>query len=74
MIIALADKKRDHIPYRQSKLTHLLKDSLGERNTLIQHTLFLMAFTATGGNCHTLMIANIWGEAAQMEETVSKTF
>ena len=25
---------------------------------------------ATGGNCHTLMIANIWGEAAQMEETV----
>ncbi|CAM9157356.1 unnamed protein product, partial [Discosporangium mesarthrocarpum] len=27
--IALADKKRDHIPYRQSKLTHMLKDSLG---------------------------------------------
>ncbi|XP_065889212.1 kinesin-like protein KIF9 isoform X2 [Dysidea avara] len=52
VIIALADKRRDHIPYRQSKLTHLLKDSLG-------------------GNCHTLMIANIWGEVAQMEETIS---
>ena len=29
VIIALADKKRGHIPYRQSKLTHLIKDSLG---------------------------------------------
>ena len=52
MIIALGDRRRDHIPYRQSRLTHVLKDSLG-------------------GNCHTLMIANIWAEAAQIEETVS---
>ncbi|XP_022112111.1 kinesin-like protein KIF9 isoform X2 [Acanthaster planci] len=51
-IIALADKKRDHIPYRQTKLTHALKDSLG-------------------GNCNTKLIANIWGEAAQIEETIS---
>lgn len=29
-IIALGDQKRDHIPFRQSKLTHALKDSLGE--------------------------------------------
>ena len=46
------DNKKDHIPYRQSKLTHLLQDSLG-------------------GNCSTVMIANIWGEVAQMDETVS---
>ncbi|XP_065058635.1 kinesin-like protein KIF9 [Rhopilema esculentum] len=28
-VIALADEGRDHIPFRQSKLTHVLKDSLG---------------------------------------------
>lgn len=30
-IIALADKKREHVPYRQTKLTHALKDSLGKK-------------------------------------------
>ena len=29
VVIALTQSKRDHIPYRQSKLTYLLKDSLG---------------------------------------------
>lgn len=29
VVVALADKHRQHMPYRQSKLTHLLKDSLG---------------------------------------------
>ena len=52
VIIALADKKRDHVPYRQSKMTHVLRDSLG-------------------GNCNTLMIANIWGEKCHIEETIS---
>ena len=28
-VIALADNKREHIPYRQSKLTHVLKNSIG---------------------------------------------
>ena len=55
MIIAVADRKREHVPFRQSKLTHVLKDSIG-------------------GNCNTVMIANIWGEAAQLEETVSEIF
>ena len=44
--------KAGHTPYRQSKLTHLLKDSLG-------------------GNCKTLLIANIYGEASYLEETVA---
>lgn len=30
IIIALADPKREHIPFRQSKLTHVLKDALGK--------------------------------------------
>ena len=52
VIIALSDKKRDHVPYRQSKMTHVLRDALG-------------------GNCNTLMIANIWGEREHIEETIS---
>ncbi len=52
VVIALCDKGRDHIPYRQSKLTNILRDSLG-------------------GNCKTLMVANIWPEPCHLEETVS---
>ncbi|KAJ3301978.1 Kinesin-like protein kif9 [Kappamyces sp. JEL0829] len=52
VIIALSDKKRDHIPFRQSKMTHVLRDALG-------------------GNCNTLMIANIWGQKEHIEETIS---
>ncbi|XP_067834986.1 kinesin-like protein KIF9 isoform X2 [Heptranchias perlo] len=51
-IIALADPKREHIPFRQSKLTHALKDSIG-------------------GTCNTILVANIYGEATQIEETLS---
>ncbi|XP_039269912.2 kinesin-like protein KIF9 [Styela clava] len=51
-VIALADKNRDHVPFRQTKLTHALKDSLG-------------------GKCMTSMVANIYGEADQLEETIS---
>ena len=29
VVIALSDKKRDHVPFRQSKMTHVLRDSLG---------------------------------------------
>ncbi|XP_040287413.1 kinesin-like protein KIF9 isoform X2 [Bufo bufo] len=50
-VIALADH-RDHVPFRQSKLTHALKDSIG-------------------GNCNTVLVANIYGEAAQIDETLS---
>ncbi|KAM5234261.1 kinesin-like protein KIF9 isoform 4-T9 [Hipposideros larvatus] len=51
-IIALGDQKREHIPFRQCKLTHALKDSLG-------------------GNCNMALVTNIYGEAAQLEETLS---
>jgi len=52
VVLALADRRRDHVPFRQSKLTACLKDSIG-------------------GNCNTRLIANVWAEAAQIEETVS---
>jgi len=52
VVVALAARNRDHVPFRQSKLTHYLKDSIG-------------------GNCNTVLIANMWGEATQLEETVS---
>ncbi|NWQ67337.1 KIF9 protein, partial [Neopipo cinnamomea] len=52
IILALADPRRGHIPFRQSKLTHVLKDSLG-------------------GNCNTVLVTNICGEAAHVEETLS---
>ncbi|KAK3794847.1 hypothetical protein RRG08_056685 [Elysia crispata] len=52
VVIALASRSREHVPFRQSKLTHYLKDSIG-------------------GNCNTLLIANMWGDRPQIEETVS---
>ncbi|KAM4688865.1 kinesin-like protein KIF9 isoform 1-T5 [Discoglossus pictus] len=51
-IIALTDRRRDHIPFRQCKLTHALKDSLG-------------------GNCNMVLVANIYGDAAQIDDTLS---
>jgi hypothetical protein len=52
VVLAINDRGRDHIPYRSSKLTHVLKDSLG-------------------GNCRTVLVANIWGTAGQLEESLS---
>jgi kinesin family protein 6/9 len=52
VVVSVCDNKRDHIPYRQSKLTNLLKNSIG-------------------GNCETIMIANVWPEQDHLEETIS---
>lgn len=52
VVLALSDKKREHIPYRQAKLTNFLRDSLG-------------------GNCKTVMIANVWPEQRHLEEMSS---
>jgi kinesin family protein 6/9 len=52
VVVSVCDNKRDHIPYRQSKLTNFLKNSIG-------------------GNCQTVMIANIYPEPDQNEETIS---
>jgi kinesin family protein 6/9 len=52
VVVALATRTREHIPFRQSKLTNVLRDSLG-------------------GNCKTRLIANIWSEREQLDETIS---
>lgn len=91
-ILALADRRRDHVPFRQTKLTHALKDSLGDAATSlvlfmtaiayiemlifsvsvhVNDTVVMFACTVSvGGNCNTVLVANIYGEAAQIEETV----
>ncbi|KAJ9506575.1 hypothetical protein QJQ45_018998 [Haematococcus lacustris] len=50
--VAALGRRDAHIPYRQSRLTNVLKDALG-------------------GNCKTVMVANIWGEPSHVEETLS---
>ncbi|ETW08636.1 hypothetical protein H310_01172 [Aphanomyces invadans] len=52
VVIALGDHKRDHIPYRQTTLTNILKDSLG-------------------GNCRTLLIACVWPDESQNDQTLA---
>ena len=52
VILALGDKGRDHVPFRSSRLTHVLRDSLG-------------------GNCKTVLIANLWGDVSQIDESLS---
>lgn len=51
-MVAFNEKTRDCLPYRQSKLTYFLKDSIG-------------------GNCQSIIIANIWPESTHLEETIS---
>jgi kinesin family protein 6/9 len=52
VVVSTCDKKREHVPYRQCKLTNILKNSIG-------------------GNCKTILIANIFPEAVHLEETLS---
>lgn len=52
VVVSACDSRKDHVPYRQSKLTNMLKSSIG-------------------GNCKTVMIANVWPEEHNLEETIS---
>lgn len=36
------------------------------------YTTELMPYLCAGGNCNTVLVANIYGEAAQIDETVSR--
>lgn len=50
-ILALADRRREHVPFRQSKLTHALKDSLGQFGTnsqiCIRPKVYMHIYTGT---------------------------
>ena len=52
VVLALSDRQRDHIPYRQTTLTNFLRDSLG-------------------GNCKTVVLANVQCTKQHLEETIS---
>jgi kinesin family member 6/9 len=52
---AIAGGESYHVPYRSSKLTHLLKDALG----------------GGGHPCSSVIITCVWGEARHMEETLT---
>lgn len=57
------------IPYRNSLLTMVLKDSLGNQCTkILEH---LKPYMCTGGNCLTAMIATLSIEEVNLGETVS---
>merc|ERR1719178_289120 len=54
-ISALVDGKSSHIPYRDSKLTRLLQDSLGGNTK----TVMVANLGPADGNTKTVMVANL---------------
>lgn len=80
VIYSLA-QKNSHVPYRNSKLTQLLQDSLGNLNEWVQwvlfHPFFYLKFTLwggmsiLGGQAKTLMFVHISPEADAIGETIS---
>ena len=54
-VVAALIANRAHVPYRSSKLTHILKDALG----------------GGAHACSSVIIACLWGEARHIEECIS---
>ena len=52
VVLAAGERGREHVPYRSSRLTHVLRDSIG-------------------GNARAVLVANVWGDAGQLGETLS---
>lgn len=84
VINALTDKKRTHIPYRDSRLTYLLQDSLGGNSRTILITTASPDYNAISETLNTLKFAKRAKEIknipkvnrnrsnAQLRETVEK--
>ena len=68
VIVALSEKSRVHIPYRNTMMTSVLRDRCGSGITRIiyDHVSFSL-----GGNCMTSMIATCAIERTNIDETIS---
>lgn len=78
LVVALAQKGRAHLPYRQSKLTHLLKDAIGGncKTTLVacvyaegahlEETVSTLAFAARAMRVHNAPLANETADPATL--------
>ena len=78
VVVALVDKGRDHIPYRQTKLTNVLKVRLACVLSHVTVALLLMVAPfrfdvqdSLGGNCRTRVVACVWSTDAHFEETLA---
>lgn len=54
---------------RLIKSLHIISRLYSEKVYILFCSVII--FLKQGGNCETIMIANIWGEAGQIEETIS---
>ena len=81
-VIASLAQKNAHVPYRNSKLTQLLQDSLGKMTLLqflvhqtIEYNLHCFSLSyinvLTGGQAKTLMFVHISPESDAVGETIS---
>lgn len=77
-VIAALAQKNGHVPYRNSKLTQLLQDSLGKLNMTTIHIQdmfislsLLTPLRLSGGQAKTLMFVHISPEADALGETLS---
>ena len=67
VIVALSEKSRVHIPYRNTMMTSVLRDRCSRNSRIIYgHVSFSL-----GGNCMTSMIATCAVERTNIDETIS---
>lgn len=78
VVVALSERERDHVPYRQSKLTHILKDSIGGNSmtlmianvwpevTHIEETISTLRFAMRMMNVSNEAVVNIQLDPTQL--------
>ena len=78
VVVSLSERDRDHVPYRQSKLTHILKDSIGGNSmtlmianvwpevTHIEETISTLRFAMRMMNVSNEAVVNIQLDPTQL--------